>query len=172
MHLYRKIACTKFSGIVSRASERPKTFRFFQGLRLLPTPSLKKIEHERDEGAGAKRIKTRIERSNFCRFSAVFVFWALLLKIQSATTPSILGVWGSSLDSIMLSHIPFDTMPNNKKWKYKQKIFLDPEQTVRFFFLSVGLPKTFWNSDFVFSCWEISSSDDSSEGDNVVLLSV
>ena len=29
--LYGEMACAKFSGIVSQASERPKTFRLFRG---------------------------------------------------------------------------------------------------------------------------------------------
>ena len=58
---------------------------------------------------GTKKIKTRIERSNFRQFSAV---WALLLKIQNAITPSILGVRFSSLDSRILSPVPFDKIPN------------------------------------------------------------
>ena len=48
----------------------------------------------------------------FAVFWPIFVFWALLLKNQSATTPSILGVRGSSLDSRKLSSIPFDNIPN------------------------------------------------------------
>merc|ERR1711966_449401 len=106
--LYGEMACAKFSGIVSRASERPKTFRFFQGLRLLPMRPLKKIEHKRTRGRGQKNSKTRIERSNFCQF---LVVWALLLKIQSAITPSILGVRGLSSDRRKLSAIPFNFTP-------------------------------------------------------------
>ena len=60
------------------------------------------------------------------------MFWALLLKIQSALTPSILGVRGSSSDSRNLSPIPFNNMPNQAlKKKKEKKIFLDPKQTVR-----------------------------------------
>ena len=54
-------------------------------------------------GQGQNKIKTRIERSNFAGFWPIFVFLALLLKIQSAPTPSILEVRGSSLDSTKLS---------------------------------------------------------------------
>jgi len=78
-------------------------------LRLQKGRRLKKIEHGRTRGRGRKISKNRIERSNFRRFSAV---WALLLKIQSAITPSILGVRGSSSDSRKLSPIPFNNMPN------------------------------------------------------------
>ena len=61
------------------------------------------------------------------RFSAV---WALLLKIQSAITPSILGVRGSSSDNRKLSPIPFDYTPlSNLKHENTKKI-LDPKQTV------------------------------------------
>ena len=70
--LYWKTAYTKWREFISRASERPKTSRFFQEVRLLPMRSLKKFEHERTRGRGRKKIKTRIERSNFCRFSADF----------------------------------------------------------------------------------------------------
>ena len=70
--LYGKMACTKWREFISRASERPKTSRFFQGLRSLPMRSLKKFEHERTRGRGRKKIKTRIERSNFRRFSPIF----------------------------------------------------------------------------------------------------
>ena len=44
-------------------------------------------------------------------FSPIFVFWALLPKIQSAITPSIWGVRCSSLDSRELSTIPFNKTP-------------------------------------------------------------
>ena len=50
------------------------------------------------------------------------MFWALLLKIQSAITPSILGVRGSSLDSRKLSPIPFNnTTVKTQKMKIQKK---------------------------------------------------
>ena len=67
---------------------------------------------KRPGGGGEKIHKLEIRGpivTGFCRFSAV---WALLLKIQSAITPSILGVRGSSSGSRKLSPIPFDNMPN------------------------------------------------------------
>ena len=48
-------------------------------------------------GGGDKKEKTRIKRSIFCQFLVdfwpIFLFWALLLKIQSAITPSLHGFW-------------------------------------------------------------------------------
>ena len=40
--LYGEMACTKSGDFISPASERPKTSIFFQGVRSLPMPSLKK----------------------------------------------------------------------------------------------------------------------------------
>ena len=65
--------------------------------------------------------------ADFRQFSAV---WALFLKIQSAITPSILGVRGSSLDSRKLSPIPFDNMPNQAQKMKIEKILVDPKHTV------------------------------------------
>ena len=39
---YEEMACTNRRDFISQASERPKTFRFFQRVCLLPMPSLKK----------------------------------------------------------------------------------------------------------------------------------
>ena len=58
---------------------------FFLNDRLLTNFSVEYSEKTFFKGAGANKIKTRIERSIFCRFSAV---WALLLKIQTAITSS------------------------------------------------------------------------------------
>ena len=44
-------------------------------------------------------------------FLSIFVFWALLLKIQTGTTLSILGVRGSSSNSREPSNIPFNDIP-------------------------------------------------------------
>ena len=58
-----------------------------------------------------KNIWTKSEKSSFRRFSPIFVFWALLLKIQTGITLSILGFRGSSSNSRELSTIPFNNMP-------------------------------------------------------------
>ena len=109
--LYGEMTYTKLREFIYRASERPKTSRFFRGLRLVPMRSLKKSEHERTRGRGRKKYKLGSRGPIFADFRPIIVFWALLLKIQSAITPSILGVRGSSLDSIKLSPIPFINMP-------------------------------------------------------------
>ena len=131
MDLYGEImACTNRRDLISRASERPKTFRFFQGLRLSPIAVPKKMEHELMRGLRQNKIKTRIKRSNVCQFFADLVFWTLLLNIQSAIIPSILGVRGSSSDSRKFSPIPFNTRPNKaekmkieKSWPETDSIF-------------------------------------------------
>ena len=67
---------------------------------------------KRPGGGGVKIQKLEFRGPIFADFRRFLAVWALLLKIQSATTPSILGVRGSSLDSRNLSPIPFDNMPN------------------------------------------------------------
>jgi len=52
--LYGEMACAKFNGIVSQASERPKTFRIFQEIHLLPMRSLKKLSTNGRGGGGKK----------------------------------------------------------------------------------------------------------------------
>ena len=42
--MYGEMASIWRDGFISQSSERPKTFLFFQGLRLLPMRSLKKLE--------------------------------------------------------------------------------------------------------------------------------
>ena len=41
--LYGEMDCTNRGDFISQASERPKTFRFFQEVRLIPMRSLKKV---------------------------------------------------------------------------------------------------------------------------------
>ena len=52
--MYGEIGFTMWGDFISQASERPQTFRFFQGLRLLPMRSLKKVEQERSTRDGEK----------------------------------------------------------------------------------------------------------------------
>merc|ERR1711966_320796 len=91
---------TKLGGIVSLRSQGP----LCTGI-LIPIADgslvlgLKNSDTKRPGGGGGKIHTVEFRGpmfTNFRRFSAV---WALLLKIQSAITPSILGVRGSSLDS-------------------------------------------------------------------------
>ena len=63
-------------------------------------------------GGGKKNRKLEFRGPIFAKFRRFSAVWALLLKNQSAITPSILGVRGSSSDSRKLSPIPFDNMPN------------------------------------------------------------
>ena len=78
-------------------------------------------------GRGRKLSKTRIKRSNFRHFLAV---WALHLKIQSAITPSILGVRGSSSYSRNLSPVPFNYTPLEKlKIKIQKKSWPQTDST-------------------------------------------
>merc|ERR1711906_72050 len=67
---------------------------------------------KRPGGGGKKNHKLEFTGPIFVDFHRFSAVWALLLKIQSAITPSILGVRGSSLESIRLSPIPFNNMPN------------------------------------------------------------
>ena len=79
---------------------------------MLPIRSLKKMSTNGRGDGGEKNRKLGSRGpifADFRRFSAVL---ALLLKIQSAIIPSILGVRGSSSHSIKLSPIPFNNMPN------------------------------------------------------------
>ena len=66
----------------------------------------------------------------FADFWPIFVFWALLLKIQSAITPSILGVRGSPSDNRKLSPIPFNNTPNQAWNENSKKVLVDPKQTI------------------------------------------
>ena len=88
-------------------SERPKTFRFFQEVRLLPMGYSKKIA-QTDEETGTKKIKLGPRGPIFAGFRPIFRFWVLLLKYHSTS------------GSRKLSSIPFNNMPNQAK-KRKQK---------------------------------------------------
>ena len=74
--LYGEMACAKFSGIVSQASERPKTFRFFRGLHLLPVRSLKKKLSTNGQGGRGGNIQKLESRgpifTNFWPFEPSF----------------------------------------------------------------------------------------------------
>ena len=132
------MARSKCRDFISRASERPQTCRFFRGVRWLPMPSPKKMEHARTRGGGGEK-----DREVPCSpmFGRCCVRWALLLNIQRATTPSILGVRGSSLDSRQLSPLPFHNIPYPAQTpKTEKKInVVHPKRTV---------PK--WGGDFFF----------------------
>ena len=113
VNLYGEMGCTKLGGIISPRCRG----RFGTGVGS-PNASASKLFGERGfiengRGGGGELIGKLGSRgpffADFRRFSAV---WALLLKNQSAITPSILGVRGSSSDSRNLSPIPFDNMPN------------------------------------------------------------
>merc|ERR1711966_17605 len=67
---------------------------------------------KRPGGRGEKNHKLEFRGQIFSNFHRFLAVWALLLKIQSAITRSILGVRGSSLDSIRFRPIPFNNMPN------------------------------------------------------------
>ena len=43
MDLYGEISLRKWGDFISQASERPQMFKIFQGFRLLPMPSLKRL---------------------------------------------------------------------------------------------------------------------------------
>ena len=105
------MAYTNRGDFISQASERSKTFRFFQGVRLLPMPSLKKMSTDGWGGEGEIKQKLGSRGQIFANFWPVFVFWTLLLNIQTAVTSSILGVRGSSLDSRELSATHFSYTP-------------------------------------------------------------
>merc|ERR1711966_254052 len=111
VNLYREMACVEFSGIYSPRSQGP----LCTGI-LIPIADgslvvgIKNSDTKRPGGGGEKNHKLKFRgpiSTDFCRFLAV---WAFLLKIQSAITPSILGVRDSSLDSKKLSPIPFNNM--------------------------------------------------------------
>ena len=117
------MGCTKLGGIISPRCRG----RFGTGVGS-PHASASKLFGERGfiengRGGGGELIR-KLESGgpifvDFRRFSAV---WALLLKIQSAITPSILGVRGSSLDSRNLSPVPLNNMPNQaQKMKIEKK---------------------------------------------------
>ena len=67
---------------------------------------------KRPGGWGEKNSKLESRGPIFADFRQFSAVWALFLKIQSAITPSILGVRGSSLDSRKLSPILFNNTPN------------------------------------------------------------
>ena len=50
-----EMACTMQGDFISQASERPQMVRYFQGLRILPMPSLKKVEQESSSRGEAKK---------------------------------------------------------------------------------------------------------------------
>ena len=107
MDLYGEMGCTNRGDFISQASERPKTFRFFSEA-LFATNATPEKNSTNGLGDGGEKIKTRIKRSMFCHF---FADWALLLKIQTAITSSMLEVRGSSLDSREISATPFNYVP-------------------------------------------------------------
>ena len=58
------------------------------------------------------------------------MFWALLLKIQSAITPSMPRVRGSSLDTRNLSPTPLNNIPNQAQEMKLEKKFVEGKRTV------------------------------------------
>ena len=134
MDLYGKIAYTNREDFIFQVSERPKTFRFFQGVRLLPMPSLKKLART-DKGAGTKKSKTRIERSNFRWFSANFRVLGPPSK-NSKCHNSMYQYWelDAHVWTVESSHpyIPM-TYHIRKNNKIEKIILVDPKQTVTYF---------------------------------------
>ena len=61
------------------------------------------------------------------QFSPIFVFWALLLKNQTATTRSISGVRSSSSDCRELSTIPLKYQTNKTKKNENRKKGCSPQ---------------------------------------------
>ena len=112
VNLYGEMGCTKFSGIYSPRSRGPPctgiSIPIADGSLVV---GIKNSDTKRPGGGGEKNHKLEFRGPIFVDFRRFSAVWALLLKIQSAITPSILGVRGSSSDSIKLSPIPFNSMP-------------------------------------------------------------
>jgi len=68
--------------------------------------------HNGQGGGGKTKLKLDPRGPIFADFWSIFLFWALFLKIQSAITPSLSVVRGSSSDSRNISPIPFNNMLN------------------------------------------------------------
>ena len=115
-----------------------------------------------------KKTKNQIRK---VRFSPIFVFWALLLKVQTGITLSIFGVRGSSSNSRELSTIPFNNMPiETLKLKIEKNILVYPKQTVTnsLYHYSVSInfhphPQYWWPAlismvSLHSSCWQQSFS--------------
>ena len=69
------------------------------------------LVHTGRGGGGKNKWKLGSRGQFFAIFWPIFVFWALLLKVQTTITSSIIGVSSSSLDSRQLSAIPFNNTP-------------------------------------------------------------
>ena len=64
-----------WGGFISRASEGPQLFRFFQKLRLLPMPSLAKIEQERS--SRSKEKDKNYITQKLSTFAKMNIIWPL-----------------------------------------------------------------------------------------------
>ena len=112
MDLYGKMACTKFSDFFHHVLVVRLIPEFFPSADGFIVLGKLNSDTKRPGGGGEKNSKLESRGPIFADFRQFSAVWALFLKIQSAITPSILGVRGSSLDSRKLSPILFNNTPN------------------------------------------------------------
>ena len=123
VNLYGKMACTWWGDLFSPSCRGPfnTAVRFPNADGFVVLEKLTPVHSER--GGGGKKTTQDPEVQFSSIFGQLSCFWALFLKIQSAISPSILGVRGSSSDSRKLSPIAFNNITlKAQKQKYKKYI--------------------------------------------------